>query len=285
MADQQLDDGQRTAIRGLLEHPIFELIPLKNVLDQAAFLPDGATVSITASPTRTLEDTLGVAAALRFRGFDVIPHLSARMTRDRSHLESLLARIDELDIRSIFVIGGDTADPGKYFDAAALLRAIADTDAVFDEIGIGAYPEGHHIVDSDTALWALHDKQPYATSMTTQMCFDADTIAAWLMAMRTEGIALPAIVGIPGVADRMKLMRISTRIGVGRSMKFLSRHRGLLRAFAEPGGYTPDELLEDLAPTLPDPVAHIVGVHIYTFNQVETTERWRRAYLQELEQG
>jgi methylenetetrahydrofolate reductase (NADPH) len=90
------------------------------------------------------------------------------------------------------------------------------------------------------------------------------------------------VIGLPGVANRLKLIQISARIGVGRSVKFLGRHRGMLRAFADPSGYSPDELLEDLAPVLTDPELQIVGLHLYTFNQVETTERWRHAYLEAL---
>lgn len=278
-----LNATQRSSLRRVLENPIFELIPLSNVLAQAEHLPAGATVSVTASPAKTLEDTVDLAAELLGRGFQVVPHLSARMTRDRAHLAEIVARIEGLGIKRIFVIGGDAEEPGEFFDAESLLTALDDIGVTFDEVGIGAYPEGHHVFDDETARRALHAKQPFATSMTTQMCFDGDAISDWLAKMRTDGITLPAVIGIPGVADRLKLLRISARIGVGRSMKFLNRHRGLLRSFIEPGGYSADELLEDIADTLADPEANVVGVHIYTFNQVETTERWRRAYLESLD--
>lgn len=278
-----LNATQRSSLRRVLENPIFELIPLSNVLAQAEHLPAGATVSVTASPAKTLEDTVDLAAELLGRGFQVVPHLSARMTRDRAHLAEIVARIEGLGIKRIFVIGGDAEEPGEFFDAESLLTALDDIGVTFDEVGIGAYPEGHHVFDDETARRALHAKQPFATSMTTQMCFDGDAISDWLAKMRADGITLPAVIGIPGVADRLKLLRISARIGVGRSMKFLNRHRGLLRSFIEPGGYSADELLEDMADTLADPEANVVGVHIYTFNQVETTERWRRAYLESLD--
>jgi hypothetical protein len=38
-------------------------------------------------------------------------------------------------------------------------------------------------------------------------------------------------------------------------------------------------LLDQLAPLYGDPVADVRWVHLYTFNQVETTEAWRRRYL------
>lgn len=277
-----LSAAHRDAIRRVLQHPTFELTPLADVLDQAAHLPPGARVAVTASPTRPLENTLDLAAELQQRGFSVVPHLAARAIRDLAHLAALLERLDALEIRSVFVIGGDSKDSGDFYDAASVLRAMAGIGVGFDEVGIAAYPEGHHIFDDQTAAMALYDKQPYATSMTTQMCFDANAIASWLTEVRSDGITLPAEIGIPGVADRIDLMRISARIGVGRSMRFLSKHRGMLRSLAGPSRYSPDGLLADMADRLDDPLADISGVHIYTFNQVATTERWRRGYLEEL---
>ena len=38
-------------------------------------------------------------------------------------------------------------------------------------------------------------------------------------------------------------------------------------------------LLEGLAPHIADPTSVIVDLHLYTFNAVDVTERWRLAYL------
>ena len=278
----RLDAGGRAAVRRLLEHPKFELIPLKNVLDQARFLPEGATVSVTASPAKTLEDTMDLAGELQQRGFSVIPHLSARMTRDKAHLEALLRRMEDMDVSRVFLVGGDADDPGDFPDAYSVLKAMNDLGHRVNEIGVTAYPEGHHVIPEDKMRHALHDKQPYASYMTTQMCFDAGAITSFIESSRADGITLPVHLGLPGVADRLKLMRISARIGVGQSIGFLSKNRGLIGKFLKPGGYTPDELLNQLGATLQDPGAAVEGVHIYTFNQCETTERWRREYLESL---
>jgi len=47
----------------------------------------------------------------------------------------------------------------------------------------------------------------------------------------------------------------------------------------KPGGYSPDGLVERLAPYASDHHYDIVGLHLYTFNQVETTEQWRQGML------
>ena len=274
-----LDRTARAAVRRILENPKFEVLPLKNVLDQVGWLPDGATVSITASPTKTLEDTMNVAAELCGRGFRVIPHLSARMTHDKTHLAALLRRMEQLEISGVFLVGGDAPQRGIFPDAHSLLLAMDDVGHHLSEIGVTSYPEGHAVIPDTKLRQALHDKQPYASYMTTQMCFDAGAIGDFVADCRADGIALPVQIGIPGVADRRKLIQISTRIGVGQSVRFLSKHRGLVGRFIKPGGYAPEELLEGVAPVAGDPVAAIVGVHIYTFNQCETTERWRQEYL------
>jgi len=279
---EPLDAPGRAAISRLLETPKYEILPLKSARPQMAFLPPGSTVSVTASPNKTLEDTLDLCADLLQAGHKPIPHLSARMTKDRGHLESLLGRMAELGLRQAFVVGGDASDPGEFFDAGSLLSAMAEIGHDLTEIGIGSYPEGHHIVDDETALTALKDKQPHAAYMTTQMCFDGDVITSWIADVRRQGITLPVVLGIPGVADRLKLLKTSARIGVGQSARFLSKNRGLIAKFAKPGGYSADELLESMPATLDDPVANVVGVHIYTFNQIETTERWRLDYLTRL---
>ena len=59
-------------------------MPLKNALEQAAFLPAGATVSVTASPAKGIEATVALCEQLQALGFRAVPHLSARMIRDRA---------------------------------------------------------------------------------------------------------------------------------------------------------------------------------------------------------
>ena len=272
----------KVALRRVLEHARFELIPLKNVLEQARFLPDGATVSVTASPAKGLDATIDLAEQLQQMGFDVIPHISARLTRDKSHLESIVKRLDNLEIHKAFVVGGDAADPGDYFDGFSLLKDLEEIGHPFTEIGLPSYPEGHAVIPTDALNQALIDKQRFANYMVTQMCFDGRAIEAWLGEMRQMGIALPVVLGLPGVADRLKLLSISARIGVGDSVRFLKKNTSLIGKFAKPGGYSPAELLEDLGPYLTDSSANIQGAHIYTFNQCETTEGWRQDYLASL---
>ena len=47
----------------------------------------------------------------------------------------------------------------------------------------------------------------------------------------------------------------------------------------KPGGYSPDELVERVTPYAGDHHYDIVGLHLYTFNQVESTEQRRQGML------
>lgn len=274
LAADQID-----AIRHRLLHPKYELIPLKNVLDQSGFLPEGAVVSVTASPQKGMAETIDLTLELNERGFDAIPHISARLTRDRTELEEILKRLDHARIHKAFVVGGDAEDPGEFFDGLSLLTAMEEIGHGLTEIGIPGYPEGHHIVDVPTITRALHDKAPYASYVTSQMCFVPDAISEWVRALRESGIGLGIYVGIPGVAELTRLIALSMRIGVGPSARFLSKNKALAGKLVRPGGYSPDELIIGLAPLLADPAANVHGFHIYTFNRVETTEAWRKDML------
>ena len=276
----RLSGPARAALAGILEAPTFELIPLKNVHDQAAFLPAGATVSVTASPAKGIEATLDLAAALETQGFRAIPHLSARMIRDRAHLADVLARLVDAGIDRAFVVGGDAENPGEFLDGLSLLRAMADLGNGPRDIGVPCYPQGHAVIPEPALLGALRDKAAFASYMTTQLCFDAGAIRLFIAARRTEGITLPVKIGIPGVAEIPKLLSISARIGVKDTGRFLSRNARFLGELLTAGGiYRPTDLLEKLAPVLADPAAAVIDLHVYTFNQVESTERWRREYL------
>jgi methylenetetrahydrofolate reductase (NADPH) len=273
----------RDALAQLLRAPTFELVPLKNALDQAGFLPAGVTVSVTASPAKGIEATIALCEQLQARGFRAVPHLSARMVRDRSHLTDLISWLEGAGVDRAFVVGGDAKEPGDYPDGLSLLRDMAEIGHPLSEIGIPCYPQGHAFIADGPLLEALHAKAAFASYMTTQLCFDPGAIATWIAVRRGEGLALPVHVGVPGVAEPHKLLAISARIGVADTHRFLTKNLRFVARLVRSGGfYRPDALLEGLAPHLADPRAGIVDLHMYTFNAVDTFEAWRRSYLANL---
>jgi methylenetetrahydrofolate reductase (NADPH) len=275
-----LSDLQAAALARVLHAPTFELIPLRNAMDQAALLPAGATVSVTASPAKGIEATIALCEQLQGHGFRAVPHVSARMIRDRAHLADLIAWLEGAGVDRAFVVGGDTKEPGAYPDGLALLREMAEIGHPLGEIGIPGYPQGHSFIADAALLEALRAKAAFATYMTTQLCFDPVAIGRWIAARRAEGLELPVHLGVPGVAEPQKLLAIAARIGVADTHRFLVKNVRFVTRLVRSGGfYRPDGLLESVAPLVADPAARIVDVHLYTFNAVEATEHWRREFL------
>jgi methylenetetrahydrofolate reductase (NADPH) len=229
---------------------------------------------VTASPNKGIDATVDWAARLQADGFRAIPHLSARMIASRSVLSGLLERAREAGVTHAFVVGGDADEPGEYLDGLSLLRAMAELGRRPARVGVPSYPEGHWAIDDDTLWTSLRAKQSHADYTVTQLCFDADTVCRFVAAARDRGVGLPVVVGVPGVVDAGRLLRISLRIGVGDAVRFARAHRSTAAALVRPGRYEPDDLVRALAAHVADGRCVLAGLHLYTFNQIAPTVRW-----------
>ena len=194
---------ERDVLAYTMREAYMEVFPTDTIESRLDVLEDGSYVAVTCSPTKGVDATLDLSERLSLRGFKVVPHVAARMVRNKQHLGEIIARLNDLPIISIFVPGGDAETPvGDYETALPLLRDIADFEHRFTEIGVAAHPEGHPAVSEDVLTAELLRKQEFANYLVTQMCFDATAIVQWLRSIREQGITLPAWLGLPGVADR-----------------------------------------------------------------------------------
>jgi methylenetetrahydrofolate reductase (NADPH) len=261
------------------------VFPVPGILDEVvAFVPKEIRVAVTSSPMRGIEATLRLSEQLVAAGFEVIPHVAARLVRDEEHLRDILARLRAIGVSDIFTIAGDADRPaGAFGGAAALLESMAELRQGIDEVGISGYPESHPFISDETTIQVMFDKEPFATYIVSQLCLDAAVIAWWISAVRARGVHLPIHIGIPAPIQRRKLLRIAMRIGVGESTRFVRGHGGLLARLFLRGRYGPGSLIERLLPELADPANAVAGFHVYTFNELPATERWRRETLRRLE--
>ncbi len=270
-------------LAGLLAVPKYEIIPMKNVEASFKHIPRDAKISITVSPTKGIDATLALSQEII--GFvnspeQVNPHISARLVESHAQVKDILTRVKDLGMKEIFLVGGDSqAAAGPFKASYDLLMAFRELDSDF-RFGITAYPEGHPSISHDVLAEDLRKKAAYANFMSSQLCFEAKTIKTWLESVRKEGIDIPLQVGVAGVVDMMKLMKISTRIGVGDSIRYFSKHAGTVMKLMT--GYKPTDLLDDLNPLFNDSLYNIEGFHIYTFNNLEKTELWRIDQLKAL---
>lgn len=268
-----------------LRHPGYEVLPLEGTEESVVeHVPRHIGLTVTASPAKGMWATVELAGRLAGHGFEVSPHLSARLIEDRARLAEILQILREAGVRGAFVVAGDVQKPvGEFEGAGALLEAMEEIGHPFEKIGITGYPERHPIISNEATIQAMHDKAPHADYIISQICFDPRTISEWARWVKRRGVNLPIRVGMPGVVNRQKLMRISASIGLGESARFLMKQRNWLLKMFMPGGYSPDRLVRSLKPDLADPDSNVEGFHIYTFNDVEETEAWRREMLKRVE--
>jgi methylenetetrahydrofolate reductase (NADPH) len=268
----------------LLSSPRFEVIPTDSIEDTVAeWVPREVTMTVTASPSKGLEATLGLSERLRKHGFRVVPHVSARLVVDKAHLADIVDRLATCGVDDIFVPAGDADPPAGCFESSlSLLVELESLGRPFRHIGITGYPESHPSIGDDVTIQAMWDKRNHATYIVSNLCFDAATLRRFVKRIRARGVTLPLHMGLAGPVERTKLLNMARKIGVGESARFLSGHAGWFLRMGAPGGYSPSRLLERTGVALADPASVVAGLHLFTFNQVRQTEEWRQKVLADL---
>jgi methylenetetrahydrofolate reductase (NADPH) len=240
----------------------FEVMPFARAVEEAAQLPEPVRLTVTCSPRHGPDESVEIGTRLRALGHSVTIHLAARMVRDRDHLDALLAAMADAGMDDAFVIGGDATPPaGPYASAVELLPLVAEHPRRPATLGIAGYPEGHPLIDDDELRRAFAAKAPLADYVTTQLCFDPAAILRF--AERAEP---PVVVGLPGLVDPRRLLEISVRVGVGPSLRYLRKQRGL-RNLLRLSTASADRLYDSLAP-------HVDAFHFFTFNRLLDTWSW-----------
>jgi methylenetetrahydrofolate reductase (NADPH) len=254
-----------------------EIVPIRGVEEHLGSLRAGTTVTITASPKFGYGRTLDYAALVAEAGHRPVPHLAARQVRDEAELADIVARLGDSGVRDLYVIGGDVPEPaGAFTSAGQVLAALSEMDHGVDRIGVACYPEGHPAIADEALLEALRWKQSMATYMVSQLCFDAATLAGWVRRIRAAGVHLPLYLGIAAPMSAAKLLPLSMRIGVGSSLRYLTKQQGLVGRLFRGGSYRPDDLLLDLGDDLGRGDLRIEGLHVCTFNRLAATLAWQR---------
>src|SRR5450756_560134 len=205
----------------------------------ADLLPGGTPVYFSAGPTITPQELIAAAALLRKSGLEPIVHIAARRIRVAADLQNLLASLrGEADVRRLLVIGGDVDTSGPFPDALAVIQKGRLREAGIEEIGIGAYPEGHNRIAAGRLTVALDEKIATASAhglgvhIVSQFSFSPEHILAWLKQLRACGITKPVKVGMAGPTSVPGLMRYAKRGGRPARQCRPGPHRGN----AGPGG-------------------------------------------------
>jgi methylenetetrahydrofolate reductase (NADPH) len=240
----------------------------------ADMLPSGTPVYFSAVPTITQEEIVAAAASLRNAGLEPVIHVAARRLASAAALRDLLSGLRaEAEVRRLLVIGGDVDAPGAFADALAVIQKGRLREAGIEEIGIGAYPEGHQRIPPGRLESALDEKIAAATAqglrvhIVSQFSFSPERILAWLRRVRASGIGQPIRVGMAGPTSVPALLRYAKRCGVAASLRgvFSGVASGLV------GQVGPDRIIEALsaAVDLGD-----VAPHYFSFGGTLETARY-----------
>ncbi|MFD9729286.1 5,10-methylenetetrahydrofolate reductase [Streptomyces sp. NPDC059072] len=269
------------ALRAMLARVRYEVLPARATEEKVlAVVPRDVVLTVTASPVKGLEPTLALTERLTAHGYRVVPHVPARLLRDDAHLKDVAERLRAAGVDDVFVPAGDSGRPaGPYEGALPVLRRLGELGRPFAHMGITGYPESHPFIHDDITIQAMWDKRAHATYIVGNLCFDPRVLGEWIARIRRRGVTLPVYVGVAGPVQRAALLSLATKIGVGESTRFLTRHPSWFLRFATPGGYAPERLLRRGAQALTATSAGVAGLHLFTFNQIAETERWRRALL------
>jgi methylenetetrahydrofolate reductase (NADPH) len=264
-----------TSLDDIVLNSSIEIIPLKGAEEKVAIVPTDTTVTITCSPKFGLSRTLDHVAMACRSGHRVVPHLAARMVDDRQELRDFVRRITDLGVDDLYVIGGDGAEPvGRFREAAEILQELGEFDHGLSRLGISCYPEGHPKIAEDALFDALLRKQQYADYMVSQLCFDASAMVGWLRSARDRGVTLPLRIGVAAPLQIRKLIELSVKIGVGQSVRFLSKQHGLVGNLLLGRAYEPMDLLLAIRKEISFDDLSVEGLHLFSFNQVEATLDW-----------
>lgn len=264
----------------------YEIIPMNSIEQAIDELPPGAAVSVTCSPAKGIAATQDYTARLTTEGFGAIPHVAARMVASREQAAELAAWTRDLGLAEVYVIAGDAPEPaGPYEGAAAFMRDFLAAGPGVQRLGFAGYPDGHPLIPAEVVDEQLRIKQDLLAEygvggwISTQMCFDDERVRSWIERERDRGITTPIRLGVPGVVDRTRLMKMGTRLGIGASMRYLSKNRSTVMHLMAPGGFDPTDMVvafADDAPTL-----GIEALHSFTFNAVADTRAWQEAIATE----
>jgi methylenetetrahydrofolate reductase (NADPH) len=211
---------------------------------------------------------------LRKAGLEPVIHVAARRLANAADLQDLLSGLRaEADVRRLLVIGGDVDAPGAFADALAVIQKGRLRDTGIEEIGIGAYPEGHLRIPAGRLESALDEKiaaaaaQGLRVHIVSQFSFSPERILGWLRRVRAGGIGQPIKIGMAGPTSVPALLRYAKRCGVAASL------RGLVSGVASGlvGHVGPDRIIETLstAADLGD-----VAPHYFSFGGTLETARY-----------
>ncbi len=277
--------GDQKAIEAFLDGYSIEVMPrtAEKVEDFRALLPKGTRVYIAHIDGTPIEDMVATAKRIHAEGFPVMPHIPARIIKDKATLADWIARYKgEADVKQALLLGGGVSTPHGDFDNSMQLIETGLFDG-FDRLHVAGHPEGNKDIDPDgsdkNVLEALRWKDAFSNrtdakmAMATQFCFEAKPVIAWVNRLKAEGIKMPVHIGVAGPAKLQTLIKFAIACGVGPSLKVLQKRAMDFTKLLLP--YEPNEFVAELAAhKAANPDFGIESVHFFPLGGIKTNATW-----------
>ena len=281
-----------TYLKDFISGYSIEVIP-KTVAKTESFgdiLPKSTRVYLAHLQDADITEMVPAAKKLNDEGFTVMPHIPARVIKNKAMLGDWLSMYqNEAGVDEALLIAGGSPKPiGDYDSSIKLIESGLFDLAGFKRLHIAGHPEGNKDIDPDGEIKnvseALSWKQEFSKrtdaemAIATQFCFDANVVKKWMDDIKDDGIDIPIHIGIAGPAKLQTLLKFSIECGIGSSMKVLTQRAKDITKLLLP--YEPTQVLRDLAEyKAKDPKFNIEQVHFFPFGGIKQTSDWVREVL------
>jgi methylenetetrahydrofolate reductase (NADPH) len=220
-------------------------------------LPNLKDVYITLLPGGDYTETTQKAGELVKKGFNPIPHFSARSIVDEAQLNDYVSRCKDLGVKQALVIGG-SREPLGVFDSSIQVLETGYFEGL--KIGIAGHPEGSPDISDSKLEKAMKDKKPYADYIITQWLLDSQPIIDFISKQ-----TVPVHVGITGPLKITSLIKFANIVGAKNSLNFLKSNFSKALDLMKPKD--PNDLIGKVK-------SHTDFFHIYTFGGLKETNKW-----------
>ena len=252
----------------------------RDVVALKQYLNPGDQIYISATPHRSVAESVEYARAIRAAGLEPVPHIAARRFASLADCAIVLERLSsEAGVSTIMLIGGDADRPaGDVTCAQDIIDSGLLTKYGIGAIGLAGYPEGHPRIGGDELEGALVTKlasaqsQGLAVHIVTQFSFDAKPIILWIDWLRARGISLPVKVGLAGPTSMSTWLSYARRCGVKASASALATRTGLVNHLFK--AMSPDPIISQLAELAAQRKIADVSAHMFSFGGIAASARW-----------
>ena len=248
-------------------------------------IPKGTLVYIAHIEGTPIEEMVETAKKINDQGYSPMPHFPARIIKNKETLQDWISRYkNEANVDNALLIAGGSNKPHGDFDSSIqLIESELFDMAGFKNLHIAGHPEGNKDIDNDGTTnnidKALSWKNEFSNrtdatmAITTQFCFDSETVIDWANAVKNNGIDLPIHIGIAGPAKLQTLLKYSLECGVGASIKILQKRAMDLTKLLLP--YKQTQILSELAEYKHNnPDFNIEKVHFFPLGGVKQVSRF-----------